>query len=155
MRDPAGPLRIAIAGVLVVTLLASLFSLMSRFFSARPVLYYLLLAFAAVPAVLIVTGFYVARASRASGADVNESIASSAGLVLIVVIAGLGLWLLLSASLFDIQDPLAQFYRGLYTGRYDQTVFMAITYALSGAIGGIVYNYMARDQSCNPATDRT
>ena len=92
----AEEIKVAVAGILLVSLLSIATNVLSWLSPASPAIYFFLWAFVLVPIALVVIGAFGAKAAYFACMGPNRSIALSVIVALVSAIGGTVLWLLAS-----------------------------------------------------------
>lgn len=134
-------LKVALIGTLMVTIVSFGVYTFSQAYPAKTqAIYFIVWAFIAVPAVLVITGWMAAQAAYFAGLGPNQSIASTVVVALIAAMAGIGLWVLAAAAM-GIPEHLRLFSASLERYEAAELITMLIMCAVYGAIGGIFHYF--------------
>jgi hypothetical protein len=143
----AEEIKVAVAGILLVSLLSIATNVLSWLSPASPAIYFFLWAFVLVPIALVVIGAFGAKAAYFACMGPNRSIALSVIVALVSAIGGTVLWMLAS-PVAVVPDSIGQYLSSREAGSYVDLAPLLIVYGLAGSIGGIYDYYISRGRPC-------
>jgi hypothetical protein len=138
---------IVLAGIIAVAVVTSAVSVISDSAPAKPAIYFILWAFALVPAVMLIVGALAAREAYYACRGPNQSVLVSTVAALVSAVAGIALWRLARPAA-GLSDFIRRYLDTVNVESGD-LVYLLVVYGLAGAIGGIVDYYMSPGRRCD------